>query len=145
MRFAFRTARAVVPRSPIRSCFFKIALRPSSSNVGQAKTARAEVTAGSPVSEVFSWASRPSATGGVGLDETDADILQRENIDGAALLALTDADLKGEGMSLGARVKLRAAVASLREPRGALYVSSRMDGDSLSVLSDMHNSFPDNT
>ena len=114
MRFAFRTALAAVPRFPIRSRF----LRPASSSVGQGKTSQNEVISGSPVSAVFSWASRPSATGGVGLEETDADFLRRENTDGAALLSLTDADLKGEGMTLGARVKLRATVASLREPRG---------------------------
>lgn len=142
MRVALRTARlgAIVLRSPIRSRFvvsFNAPLAASASfNIGHPdkKTSQVDVPSSSSVTEVVSWASRPSALGGAGLDEMDAEILRRERIDGAVLLTLTDTDLKGEGMTLGARVKLRAAIASLREPRGALFVSSTVeDQDVLSV------------
>jgi hypothetical protein len=56
--------------------------------------------------------------GGGGLNKQSARILEREEIDGAALFKLTDAKLKKLRMPLGAREKLLAAIACLREPLG---------------------------
>ena len=68
------------------------------------------VSSGFSIVDVCAWATR------VGLSEKSVAILQREEIDGAALFALTDAMLVKIGMPLGARMRLLASIARLREP-----------------------------
>ena len=74
----------------------------------------------STIAEVCEWAGRAVAQRGVGLDQDDVGILRREKIEGASLFNLTDAKLKEDSMSRGAREKLLTAVALMREPQGAL-------------------------
>ena len=76
------------------------------------------ITEASTIEDICMWASLPVAAGGVGLDEDDVAILRREKIKGTSLFRLTDAKLKSDGMSRGAREDLLAAVSLLREPNG---------------------------
>ena len=78
------------------------------------------VSKASTIAEVCEWASRSVALSGAGLDEDDVAILRREKIEGASLLTLTDAELTEDDMPRGARKKLLAAIAVIREPQGAL-------------------------
>jgi hypothetical protein len=78
------------------------------------------VSKASTIAEVCEWASRSATLSGAGLDEDDVAILRREKIEGASLLTLTDAELTEDGMPRGARNKLLAAIAVIREPQGAL-------------------------
>ena len=77
------------------------------------------VTKTSTIAEVCEWAGRAVAQRGVGLDQDDVGILRREKIEGVSLFNLTDAKLREDRMSRGAREKLLTAVALMREPQGA--------------------------
>ena len=69
----------------------------------------------STVDEVCDWVSRKVAKGGIGLTVGDVVILQREQITGSRLFAMTDAELKHVGMSLRARKKLLDSIARLAD------------------------------
>ena len=76
----------------------------------------------SSVDEVCKWAGCAVTAGGAGLSDASVAILRREEIKGTNLFELTDQELKVIGMFLGARKDLLAAVALLREPKGARLV-----------------------
>lgn len=82
-------------------------------------TGASTVTKASTIDDVCKWTGLPVSIGGVGLDQEDIAILRRQKIKGSSLFELKDAELAGIGLSLGARKDLLAAIALLREPKGA--------------------------